>query len=238
MRFELDEFHRNVSDTELIEDLQRVSNQLKQDTVTIDDYNEFGKFHATTLTRRFGSWFNCLAKASLKPSRSKIGITDEELFEEIENVWVRLGRQPKYSEMRDISKYSIGTYEKRFGGWQKALEKFVEYINAEENEYEPAPIEVLEPSNCQRTISNNTIELAPTSKHRTPRKINLRLRFKVLARDKYKCCACGASPAKDPSVELEVDHIIPWDKGGETLIENLQTLCHDCNLGKSNLMLD
>lgn len=140
--------------------------------------------------------------------------------------------------MRDISKYSVGTYEKRFGGWQKALEKFVEYINAEENEYEPAPIEGLEPSNCQRTTSNNTIELAPTSKHRTPRKINLRLRFKVLSRDKYKCCACGASPAKDPSVELEVDHIIPWDKGGETLIENLQTLCHDCNLGKSNLMLD
>ena len=238
MRFELNEFHRNVPDTELIEDLQRVSNQLKQDTVTIDDYNEFGEFHATTLTRRFGSWFNCLAKASLKPSRSKIGITDEELFEEIENVWVKLGKQPKYSEMRDISKYSIGTYEKRFGGWQKALEKFVEYISAEENEYEPAPIEVLEPSNCQRTTSNNTIELVPTSKHRTPRKINLRLRFKVLARDNYKCCACGASPAKDPSVELEVDHIIPWDKGGETLIENLQTLCHDCNLGKSNLMLD
>ena len=44
MRFELNEFHRNVPDTELIEDLQRVSNQLKQDTVTIDDYNEFGKF--------------------------------------------------------------------------------------------------------------------------------------------------------------------------------------------------
>lgn len=71
MRFELNKYHRNVPDTELIEDLQRVSNLLKQSTVTIDDYNQYGKFHATTLTRRFGSWFNCLSKASLKPSRSK-----------------------------------------------------------------------------------------------------------------------------------------------------------------------
>ena len=50
----------------------------------------------------------------------------------------------------------------------------------------------------------------------------------------YKCCICGASPAKDPSVELHVDHIVPWSKGGETTIENLQTLCSRCNLGKSD----
>lgn len=56
MRFELNEFHRNVPDTELIEDLQRVSNLLKQDTVTMDAYTQYGKFHATTLTRRFGNW--------------------------------------------------------------------------------------------------------------------------------------------------------------------------------------
>jgi len=42
-----------------------------------------------------------LAKADLAPSRSKIGITDEDLFEEIENVWVRLGKQPTYSQMED-----------------------------------------------------------------------------------------------------------------------------------------
>ena len=56
-------------------------------------------------------------------------------------------------------------------------------------------------------------------------------------RDNFKCCKCGKSPAKDPSVELHVDHIIPWAKGGETVLENLQTLCSDCNLGKSDLIL-
>ncbi|MBR4875585.1 MAG: HNH endonuclease, partial [Clostridia bacterium] len=55
-----------------------------------------------------------------------------------------------------------------------------------------------------------------------------------LKRDNFTCCACGASPAKDPSVELHIDHIIPWSKGGETTEDNLQTLCSRCNLGKSN----
>ncbi|MBA3804703.1 MAG: HNH endonuclease, partial [Acidobacteria bacterium] len=36
-------------------------------------------------------------------------------------------------------------------------------------------------------------------------------------------------------VALHVDHIRPWSKDGETLLENLQTLCSECNLGKSNV---
>jgi len=64
----------------------------------------------------------------------------------------------------------------------------------------------------------------------------LRMRFKVMTRDNFKCCACGASPTKDPSVELYVDHITPWAKGGETVLENLQTLCSKCNWEKSDLL--
>lgn len=66
------------------------------------------------------------------------------------------------------------------------------------------------------------------------RVISDKLRYQVLKRDNFKCCACGASPAKDPSVELHIDHIIPFSKGGETTFENLQTLCSRCNLGKSD----
>ena len=68
----------------------------------------------------------------------------------------------------------------------------------------------------------------------TSRIINDKLRYQVLKRDNFKCCACGASPAKDPSVELHIDHIIPWSKGGTTTLDNLQTLCSKCNLGKSD----
>lgn len=69
---------------------------------------------------------------------------------------------------------------------------------------------------------------------RSTRGISDKLRYQVLKRDNFKCCACGASPAKDPAVELHIDHIIPWSKGGETKLQNLQTLCSRCNIGKSD----
>lgn len=80
-------------------------------------------------------------------------------------------------------------------------------------------------------VTNRKTKGASKAKSRT---ISDKLRYTVLKRDNFKCCACGASPAKDPSVELHIDHIIPWSKGGETVLENLQTLCSRCNIGKSN----
>ena len=87
---------------------------------------------------------------------------------------------------------------------------------------------------CQAGKQRN--KTSSTSSDKVSRKISAKLRYQVLKRDNFKCCACGASPAKDPSVELHIDHIIPWAKGGETVIENLQTLCSKCNLGKSDIL--
>jgi 5-methylcytosine-specific restriction endonuclease McrA len=49
------------------------------------------------------------------------------------------------------------------------------------------------------------------------------------------CKICGKSRAKYNDLELVVDHVFPWSKGGETVFENLQTLCQPCNGGKGDL---
>lgn len=53
-----------------------------------------------------------------------------------------------------------------------------------------------------------------------------------------KCLACGRSP-KD-GVKIHVDHIEPCSKNWSRRLDqdNLQVLCDDCNLGKSNLFKD
>lgn len=56
--------------------------------------------------------------------------------------------------------------------------------------------------------------------------------WQVLAQDKWRCCSCGRS-AKD-GITLHVDHIIPRSLGGTDTLDNLQTLCWKCNIGKSN----
>ena len=235
--------HKLITDEEYYDDIRRVANLINKRTVPYEEYRKLGKYSAEYIFSRFGKWNDFLAKAGLEPTGfSKDKITEQECFDEIERMWRLLGRQPTTTDVikGDICHYSIDPFKKRFGGWRKALEAFVVYINAEDNEYEPKVSEAVKTPDCQgaKEKEGDVSEIASVTIHRTSRNINTRLRFKVLARDNFKCCACGASPAKDPAVELHVDHIIPWSKGGETELENLQTLCSKCNLGKSDLMLD
>lgn len=58
------------------------------------------------------------------------------------------------------------------------------------------------------------------------------LRKKIMKNDNYTCRYCGVSKKDHPSIQLEVDHIIPVSKGGLTEEDNLQTLCLRCNRGK------
>ena len=164
----------------------------------------------------------------------KRDITNEDMFVEIERLWVKLGRQPTTTDIKKgESRYSLNTYSRHFGSWRSALLSFIDYVNGKD-EHDPPSNETLIIQSHQEPSSTNHDEVFEVT-HKTPREPNLRLRFKVLQRDRFKCCICGASPAKDPAVELHVDHIFPWSKGGETVLENLQTLCSKCNGGKSNL---
>jgi 5-methylcytosine-specific restriction endonuclease McrA len=67
--------------------------------------------------------------------------------------------------------------------------------------------------------------------------ITHKLRFKILERDNYTCQYCGNSPKTVPGTQLEVDHIIPLEKGGDNRDENLTTACWECNEGKKNVTL-
>lgn len=227
MKFELEETLRGASDEDILSEIRRVANFLGKNTVTVSEFREYGKCSPGTVIRRFGSWNQGIEKASLEVSVKK-DITDVDLFKNLEKMWIQLGRQPRYSEVRSpFSEYSNTTYEKRFGKYSKALESFVQWINSEqEDEQEIADVPYKE-------TSNNSF-LVHKLKKRTRREISDRMRFRVLARDGFTCQSCGASPLKERGVELHVDHILPWSKGGETVAENLQTKCKQCNLGKGN----
>lgn len=147
------------------------------------------------------------------------------------SVWEHVGRQPKEKDFHPpVSRYGADAYTRRFGSWRKALEAFVEFMNSEQSESDkekrPTYKAYVSPTPEQKNIS------------KTERNPSWRLRFLVMSRDKFACRFCGASPAKDPSVNLHIDHIIPWSKGGKTILPNLQTLCDQCNVGKSDLMIE
>ena len=55
------------------------------------------------------------------------------------------------------------------------------------------------------------------------------IRYNVLKDAKFRCELCGISA---DTKALEVDHIIPRNKGGSDEINNLQALCYSCNAMK------
>ncbi len=207
-----------VSEAELLEDLKRVAELMFTRKVSQPLYEQHGQFDGRNLARRFGTWNKALTAAGLEIS-NEVEYSDERLFSNILTLWQHYGRQPRRSELaQSPSVISQSPYQRRFLSWTGALEAFVDWANASE-------------------VSNNTSPAVIESEQRsrTGRDPSLRLRFKILVRDRFTCCSCGASPATTLGTELHIDHILAWSKGGETVIENLRTLCLKCNLGKSNV---
>ena len=75
------------------------------------------------------------------------------------------------------------------------------------------------------------------AKNNTKRSMPTKLRHQILERDGFKCMDCGKSP-QTHSVTLEVDHRLPFSKGGSNDPSNLRTLCSDCNGGKSDRIIN
>lgn len=143
--------------------------------------------------------------------------TEKELFDNIKNVWLILGRQPRYRDFKKpLSIVSASTYVERFGTFNNALSSFIKSLSLTDDER--IPIE----------------ESITVARHVTQRHPSNRLKVLVLMRDGNKCRLCGEILIGD---EIRFDHITPWSKGGETTLENLQVLCEEHNTAKGNAVL-
>jgi hypothetical protein len=216
MRYELDLLHRNTPDQDFLNDLKRVAEELCSNTVSMRQYDKCGRFAASSLRRRFGSWSDALKRAGLTTEFRNVKYTDDQLYSNLIDVWSNLGRQPRHADLTSqISRISVDSYKRRFGGWRKALQAFVRWAN--DSEVSPPP-------NAS----------AQTAIRQASRTVNDRVRFRVMLRDKFKCQYCGRSPATH-DVTLHLDHRKPFSEGGASDFENLVTSCSKCNLGKGEI---
>jgi len=212
----------NISDEELISDIKRVALEIAPLKLTQKKYNEKGKYTAETIRKRLG-WNRILEDLDLE-THYQLDISEKELFENLETVWITLGHAPGRRDMiKPLSRYSESPYKNRYGTWRKALEAFVEYINADSKQSPEAEEDVEDTSVTER--------LKVPFRHKTKRDISDRLKVRVLIRDGNRCRLGGETVTGD---NIHFDHIIPWAKGGETVVENIQVLCAKHNLAKGD----
>lgn len=202
-----------ITDADLLADIRTIALQLRSESLPQQAYRQHGRYSTTAIKKRFGTWNEAITAAGLA-SAGRRDLPEAELFENLRDVWMALGRQPRKREMaKPISRFTHHPYTERYGGWLDAVKAFLVVAGSEENEPSAEPM---------------------TRTPRGPRDPS-RLRFLVMRRDGFRCRHCGASPATTPGIELHIDHISAWVTGGATTIHNLQTLCVQCNLGKSDL---
>ncbi|NTU50122.1 MAG: HNH endonuclease [Desulfobulbaceae bacterium] len=73
----------------------------------------------------------------------------------------------------------------------------------------------------------------PVVQQRIRKEVSRGDREKVYERDKWHCLMCGIDVSRQQQVTMaQCDHKVPAERGGPTKIENLQTLCVQCNLKK------
>ncbi len=81
-------------------------------------------------------------------------------------------------------------------------------------------------------LNNPHLIFKPRKKSQHP--IRVKIRWEVFERDNFRCVACGLTSKE---TILNVDHIYPKSKGGKDNLNNLQTLCALCNLGKRDRVI-
>ena len=213
---------RQMSNEELVHEMQRVWTEEGSTTLTAEGFDRRSKLTSSAALRnRFGSWHAALKRAGIGVCDHGKRYTDEECFNNLVSVWTRYGRQPEYREM-SLAPSLVGpkAYVVRWGTWRKALRAFANWASTEEQISDP-------PSESH--LANKEVRSLPAEdRHEIP----LGLKWKVHVRDRFRCMACSRSPANDLNVELHADHIKPHADGGKTVLDNLQTLCKECNLGK------
>lgn len=223
---------RRMTDQEVLEEIRRVAGLVPGGTLTVGD---FGRLSAVTsaegVRRRFGSWEGGLLAAGVPLSIMAKRYSDRECFENLIEVWTHFGRAPRHREMsKSPSRVGPKAYVRRWGTWRKALAAFVGWTKVSDAEAagaaEAQTHDTPRAAVCESSLPSRST--APEDRHEIP----LRLKWRVHLRDRFRCVACGRSPATELGVELHADHIVPWADGGKTVLENLQTLCKDCNLGK------
>lgn len=229
-----------IPETRIFDELEKAANHFNYIQFAWRDFDKIANISANTVKKHFGSWKNGLdalrqhlqkkgMDLSPRPHAANRIYSDQVLFDEMARIWNKIGQRPSRIEWEmSEPKIAYQTYKQRFGGWTNACIKFIEYKMGNEI---LADDFVLPDREKQKTLQKNKIEY----KLENSRNVSLRLRLQVLSRDNFRCIFCGKSPATNLSTKLHIDHIKPFSQGGKSILENLQTLCEECNLGKSDM---
>ena len=208
-----------LSKPEIIKSLKEFSSIKKLQPFTMREFDKWEEkpIGSQSIGQIFGSWTEAMREAGLKSTKN-LKKDPVEMVEIFKDAWesydaIPSGKQLDIYLKSKSAPYTTRVYCHTFGSIGRLVERIIKHQDG------------------QITDSELTAIYKPKFKRE---KISPKLRYDVLKRDGEKCVKCGNFPFDDNNVKLEVDHILPVTRGGKNNLENLQTLCFECNNGKGD----
>ena len=225
--------------------------------------NKFKEFIANESKRIPTNWADeILDERMLAPQihswiNKYFNIEEDDIGETLENSLMKIARHiaqngeaPEYYPMQDREKYDLDILVKKLERknddeqWEELEIEFnkkgnlwIDIYGCDLFKFKTAFDAALNTYNYHKRTGKwpeIKIGIAKPKPIVTPEKMQ-ELKKQMLKRDNNTCLCCGK---KGHTAKLEMDHIKPNSMNGTTSIENLQTLCNECNQRKERDEID
>jgi hypothetical protein len=113
---------------EIIEKIKSTALKLGKNSLTLHEFCKETGISERPIYRFFKNWNMALEECNLEKDKNyNLKIENTEMINEYIEIYNKLGKHPSYSELIQMVKYSIGTYENRFGGIKKFRKAAINY---------------------------------------------------------------------------------------------------------------
>jgi hypothetical protein len=200
--------------------LERFAKTQSPSDITAGNYRKWsGKdLSLDSIVRMFGSFDSACKHFGIESKGKTHYYSDDELLRYFEELWRWRKQVPSLLDFKrfkedfpEIKHVHSDVIRRRYGDYKRFCRNFSDY---------------------KLGIITKELLIAKAGPNKKRPPISMSLRYEILKRDNGRCQLCGQGA--DNGVTLEVDHILPFSKGGGNGKENLRILCEGCNRGRSN----
>lgn len=118
-----------ITREQLIEEIKKVAKKLGKETLSRKEFVSNSEIHSDgPILKFFDNWNEAVEEAGLIPHTENRKIDENELFIEMEKVFLSSGGICVRAKFNKLSKYHSGTYERRFGRWNNSLKAFSNWL--------------------------------------------------------------------------------------------------------------
>jgi len=146
----------------IIKEIQRVAREKGVNKLSRSDFISETGISAWKLYQVFDSWHEACELAGLDLHYQHIKIDDNDLFNEMFQVFLDQDGLCTRTKFDRLSKFSVDTYRRRFGKWEEVLLAFRQWI--EDNKIEFPFIDELPSVKGQKVVDKTEIKEKPYSK--------------------------------------------------------------------------